>query len=52
LKGNVEVCEDCAIAKARQKKVNKEWKGGIPVPGEKQYMDIRSVREEVQSFGS
>jgi hypothetical protein len=45
LKGNVEVCEDCAIAKARQKNVNKEWKGGSQVPGERLYMDISSVRD-------
>jgi hypothetical protein len=44
LKGNVEVFEDCAISKARQKNVNKEWKGGSQVPGERLYLDIISVR--------
>jgi hypothetical protein len=44
-KGNVEVCEDCAIAKARQKNVNKEWKGESQIPGERLYMDISSVRD-------
>jgi hypothetical protein len=28
LKGDFEVCKDCAVAKARQKYVNKVWKGG------------------------
>jgi hypothetical protein len=45
LKGNLEVCEACAIAKARQKNVNKEWKGGRQTPGERLYMDISSVRD-------
>ena len=26
--GKFETCAECAIAKARQKNVNKEWKGG------------------------
>ena len=41
LVGNVEVCQDCAIAKARQKNFNKEWKGGSQVAGERLYLDIR-----------
>jgi hypothetical protein len=45
LRGNVEVCEDCAIAKARKKNVNNKWKGGIQVPGKKLYMDINAVRD-------
>jgi hypothetical protein len=44
--GNIEVCQDCALAKARQKNFNKEWKGGSHVPGEKRiYLDISSVRD-------
>ena len=49
LVGNVEVFQDCVIAKARQKNVNKEWKGGSQVPGERIYLDISSVRD--LSFG-
>ena len=49
LKGDFEVCEDCAIAKARQKNVNKVWKGGSQIPGERLYLDISSIKEK--SFG-
>ena len=28
LSGDFEVYEDCAVAKARQKSINKVWKGG------------------------
>jgi hypothetical protein len=31
LKGDFEVCSDYAIAKARQKNVSKDWKGGSQV---------------------
>ena len=27
LKGQFKVCEDCAVAKVRQKNVNQDWKG-------------------------
>jgi len=43
--GNIEVCQDCALAKARQKILNKEWKGGSQVPGERIYLNISSVRD-------
>ena len=49
LKGDLKVCTDCAIAKARQKNVNKDWKGGSQVPGERVYLDISSIRDE--SYG-
>jgi hypothetical protein len=49
LKGDFKVCEDCAIAKARQKSLNKDWKGGSQVIGERFYLDIRSIRDE--SYG-
>jgi hypothetical protein len=49
LKGNFKVCEDCAVAKARQKNLNKDWKGGNQVPGERFYLDISSIRDE--SYG-
>jgi hypothetical protein len=35
LKGEFKVCEDCAVAKARQRNVNQDWKGGSQVPGER-----------------
>jgi hypothetical protein len=34
LKGDFKVCEDCSVAKARQKNLNKDWKGGSQVSGE------------------
>ena len=32
-------------AKARQKNVNKEWKGGSQIPGERVYLDISSIKD-------
>ena len=49
LSGKFEVCQECAIAKARQKNTNKEWKGGSQNPGERLYIDISSIATE--SFG-
>jgi hypothetical protein len=49
LKGDFKVCEDCAVAKTRQKNLNKDWKCGIQVPGERVYLDISSIRDE--SYG-
>jgi hypothetical protein len=49
LKGDFEVCSDCAIAKARQKNLSKDWKGGSQVPGEQVYLDISSIKDE--SYG-
>jgi hypothetical protein len=49
LKGEFKVCEDCAVAKARQSNVNKDWKGGSQVPGERAYLDIRSIKGETYS---
>jgi hypothetical protein len=49
LKGEFKVCEDCAVAKARQRNVNKDWKGGSQVPGERVNLDISSIKGE--SFG-
>ena len=42
--GDFKTCEECAIAKARQKNVKKEWKGGSQVPGERLYIDISSIK--------
>jgi hypothetical protein len=49
LKGELKVCEDCALAKARQKNVNQDWKGGSQAPGERVYLDISSIRDK--SYG-
>jgi hypothetical protein len=49
LKGELKVDEDCALAKARQRNINKDWKGGNQVPGERVYLDISSIKGE--SFG-
>jgi hypothetical protein len=49
-KGKSGICKDCAVAKARQKNVNKEWKGSSKIPGERIYLEISSVRDV--SFGS
>jgi hypothetical protein len=48
-KGEFKVCEDYALAKARQRNVNKDWKGGSQVPGERVYLDISSIKGE--SYG-
>jgi hypothetical protein len=49
LKGEFKVCEDCALAKAGQRIINKDWKGGSQVPGERFYQDIYSIKGE--SYG-
>jgi hypothetical protein len=46
LQGEFEVCEDRAAAKASQKSVNHDCKGGSQVPGERVYLDISSIKEE------
>jgi hypothetical protein len=40
LKEELKVCEDCELAKARQRNVNKDWKGASQVPGEKEFIQI------------
>jgi hypothetical protein len=49
LKREFKVCEDCAVAKARKRNVNKEWKGGSQVLGERVYLDVSSIKSE--SYG-
>jgi hypothetical protein len=44
-----EACEQCAIAKAQQKNVNKNWLGSSNVPGEHLYIDVSSIKE--RTFG-
>jgi hypothetical protein len=47
--GSLDTCEQCAIAKARGKNVNKQWLGSINLPGERLYIDKSSIKE--RSFG-
>jgi Reverse transcriptase (RNA-dependent DNA polymerase)/gag-polypeptide of LTR copia-type len=49
LKGSYAVCTDCALAKARQKNVNKETSVVSTKPGERFYLDISSTK--ARSFG-
>jgi hypothetical protein len=46
LKGEFKVCEDYALAQGRQRNINKVWKGGSQVPGERVYLDISSIKGE------
>jgi hypothetical protein len=41
--GELKKCKECAISKARQKNVNKEWKGSNQIPGERLYIDISFI---------
>jgi hypothetical protein len=49
LKGEFKVCEDCAVTKVRQRNVNKDWKGGSQISGERVYLDMSSIKGE--SYG-
>jgi hypothetical protein len=49
MKGEFKVCEDCTVDKERQRNINKDWKGGSQVPGERVYLDISSIKGE--SYG-
>ena len=42
-------CEACSVGKERQKNINKEWKGGSVIAGERLYVDISSIKGE--SYG-
>jgi hypothetical protein len=44
-----DVCEACSVAKARLKNINKEWKEGSLIRGERLYVDISSIKGT--SFG-
>jgi hypothetical protein len=46
LKGEIKVCEDCVVAKARLKNVNQDWMEGSQAPGERIYLDIGSFRDK------
>jgi hypothetical protein len=45
--GNFDTYEQCAIAKAQQKNVNKNWLGSSNLPGERLYVDISSIKERI-----
>jgi hypothetical protein len=47
--GTFDICEACSIGNAKQKNINKQWKGGSSVPGERLYVDISSIQRV--SFG-
>jgi len=47
--GNYMTCEACSVAKARQKNINKDWKGSSITPGKRRYTDISSIKGE--SYG-
>jgi hypothetical protein len=49
LKGELKVCEDCVVAKARKKNDYQHWKGGSQALGERVYVDISSIRDK--SYG-
>jgi hypothetical protein len=42
--GTFDTCEACSIGKAKQKNINKQWKGGSSVPGERLYVDRSSIQ--------
>jgi hypothetical protein len=47
--GDYMTCDACSVAKARQKNINKDWKGGSITPGERLYVNISSIKGE--SYG-
>ena len=49
LTGKMDTCENCSLAKAKQKNLKKEKKEKSKTPGERLYMDISSIKEK--SYG-
>jgi hypothetical protein len=49
LKGELKVCKDCTLAKARQKNVNLNWREGSQAPGERVYLNKSSIKDK--SYG-
>jgi hypothetical protein len=45
LSGKFETCEVWSIEKARQKNLNKDWKGGSEISGVRLYLDICSIKD-------
>jgi hypothetical protein len=48
-KGEFKVCEDCELAKARQRHINKDWKDGSQVLRGRFYLDLSTFKGE--SYG-
>jgi hypothetical protein len=48
-KAEFNFCGYCALAKVRQRSVNRDWKGGSQVLGGRIYLDISSTK--VESYG-
>jgi hypothetical protein len=44
--GKLETCEDCAVRKAEQKSTNKQLLQGSKNPGERLYIEIKSIKGE------
>jgi hypothetical protein len=44
--GKYKPCEACSVTKARQKNINKDWKGDSLTAGERLYADISSIKGE------
>jgi hypothetical protein len=42
--GELKTCKQCVISKARQKNINKEWKGSSQIPVERLYINISSIK--------
>jgi hypothetical protein len=42
--GTFDTCEACSFGNARQKKVNKDWKGGSLSADERLYVSISSIQ--------
>jgi hypothetical protein len=42
--GDYKPCEACSVAKARQKNINKDWRGGSITPGQRLYVDISFIK--------
>jgi hypothetical protein len=42
--GTFDTCKACSIGKVKQKNINKQWKGGSSVPGERLSVDISSIQ--------
>jgi hypothetical protein len=47
LKADFKVYAECAVAKARQKNLIKDWKGGSKVPGERVYQILAQLEMKV-----
>jgi hypothetical protein len=49
LLGKIETCEDCAVGKSKQKRINKQWLKSSKNSRERLYIKISSIKNE--SFG-